>query len=653
MRERLLRSARGARLVALVASAACNDAPPAQPPPRAEEMPPLNVSAHPVGWPYWVEAPISIAHGVAPTALPLAAKDVEMPAGAASVWSSLDPAVKERLLATGVATVHTSPRAFSVGDLYLAQQCAGVPTLVTVDALMALTFLATEAALADAEVRMSATVPTVLRRLDAHLAAAEPGAHPDLLAGLHMAEGVVAVGLSLLDTTYVAPAEVKGVVATELSLLRAHAGRTTSPLLHVPLDYAAFSRRGAVSDATAAQFLAAQWLSLASFAFDAAETTSHVDMSAARARARGALLLARLFLPSRDDTSVRAPLLTLDRAGELALGDPEAASPLVLARLALDHGFDPHDATAIGDPVALDRLRRVAATQLGAMELFPLRRVPDQSAFLAPSKGDAGVDPQGSDVVAWLRSSAWTSSAATHHASFYASGLDALSTWLGPSLADGGVVAAATPGWSERKARGALAAWAILRHGTVPFARVRAHDAPAPAGSPACSPSSLVVIEPHPEAIASLLGFTRQVSSGLLALGVTDEAAPSRELLADMETTLAVAASALEGSGRPGAEAPEIDALPSRIAKIEARIAPGAGPFAATVLTDPAKTRALVVGTAGLDTLYTVVRDPRTGHLTLAVGASLAESEQWEAASVEMTDREWATTLAGRSTARP
>jgi len=629
-----------------------------RPPQHAEEPRLALLPARPGGWPFWTQVaftrdpprPSSL------TALPLDAASVARPGAADARWKAGAASMREQILATGSSTVAREPRPLALGDFYLAQVCEGMPSLVTVDAVVAITFLVLETSLADAEAQVSApAMKSLLLRLDARLSAAEPGAQPDLVAGLHVAEGVVAVGLSLMDATYVAPDEVKAGVAAELGLVRAHAGVAPSPTLKSSIDYTAFARRGAVTDATSGVYLAAQWLAAASFGFGAGESSSHVDMGAARARTRAALLIARLFMHSDADVAARTALLEIDRLGDLAFGEPGGASPIALARFSLERAFDLHDANAIGDPTLLDRLRRSADTSLGSMELVPLRRTLDANVPLQGT--DAGVTPLlAPDIASWLASPSWPRAAETRHACFYSSALDALAAWLAHSSADGSQVATTGAAWEQRKRDGVLAAWALLRHDSVPFARVLARrpdrtqlSPPTPPAHQCPDATTLIVVEPHPEAIAALLGLVRQVKAGLASLHALRDDAPSRALLTDVEALLEIVLTAAEEEATGPTvftdRAAELATVPSRLASIEARIAPAGGPFVARVLSDPARHRVLSVGTAGLDTLYVVVPDPRTGRLVLTAGATLARVERWEAASADATDSGWATSL--------
>jgi hypothetical protein len=598
----------------------------------------------PSGWPYW--SPVGVAtipEDRQPLTFPVAHGTIRRSRGAEVRWQEAGPAVRDQLEATGIARLQERPARYGIGAYYESQICDDVPVVITVDALAALSFLVVEAALADADLRLAQAMRTLLDRLDARLSAAEPGAQPDLTAGLHMAEAVVAVALSLLDPAYVPPREVQSQVEAELALVRGHTTRTESRLLEEDLDYTAFTPRGAlaVDDVLGAgPFLAAEWLAEARMDFGAGEGTGRVDMGGARARTRGALLVARLVMNGSDaESAARDALVELDRVGELVFGEAAGASPAELARFAVGQGFDLHDASAIAGAATVDRIRRTAAAKLGSMEIVPLRRSADAAIW---SRDRVSASPRAQDIALWLASAAWRGEAApARHGSFHASALDALSTWLAPSLAD--PVQGVSSAEQERKLDGTLAVWAVLRHGTVPYARVRAHRPPADAPPRCPTTNAMVLVERHPEAIASLLGYVSQVRAGLSALHALPADAPSEEPLRDIADLLERALTTAEAEAG-AASIKTVDRqgaadLPRLLASIEARIAPAGGPFAAIVYRD-LDSKVLEEAVRGLDPLLLVIPDPQTGRPLLAAGAALAHVETWIPGSALATDDE-------------
>jgi len=641
---------------ALLALAPLACAPHASPPvaPTAPDDDPPPVPA--VSWPYWRSAQVDVTPGRASFAVPLVA-DALAETGAAALSSSnaAGGELRAELIAGGCARRRPRVRAGGVGEFYEGVRGEAAASLVTLDALFAVTLLAVEAALADAEQRVSSrTMQTVLARLDARLGAAEPGLAPDLREGLRVAEGVVAVGQALLGAPSRGPVSARDAVESELALVRAHAGAAMSPLLGTAVDYSAFTPRGAVDEATVGPYLAAQWLAGAELSFVAKEDTDHVSLGAARARTRAALLIARLVAWGPDaDVPLRDALLEMDRLDQLAFGDASGTSPVGLAAFAAANGFDLHDASLIADAARVDRLRRAASAAVGSMVLAPLRRAPEGGSWLvSPARGPA---PSERDVLSWLRDTAPTFAPARRHSSVYASALDALATWLAPSVADETWPGARSRAWQRHREDGVLAAWALLRHASVPFARVAAlapSQIPVTLHAATGSATPSVVIEAHPEAIAALLALVRQVSTGLTSLRALDERAPSRDVLVEVDALLELALTAVK-SEIESPSAFTIDArlaaLPRRIAALEARVAPAGGPFVSVVYTDPRRGMALEEGTTGFDALYAVVPDPHTGSPVIAVGPALARAEAWAPASEIATDRAWATRLASSS----
>ena len=621
------------------------------------EEPLLALPPPPDGWPYWAPVPVVLEAGRPSFGLPLAETSIGRPGGALSRWASLPPELRAMILREGFGVLHPKARTVSLGAFYKDLAQNDVPSLITIDALFAVSMLAVDAALADAETHVTArAMSTLLHRLDTRLSAAEPGARPDLLDAIHAAEGVVAVALILSDPTYVPPSEVKDAVIEEAVLVRSHPGRAMSRVLHVSIDYRAFAPEGALRDGgETGTFLAAQWLAGAPFAFSANEGNGPVDMSAARTRTRAALLISRLVMASPDaDLEARRALQELQRLDELVFGEPTTGSPLALADLVLSKGFDLHDAKVITDAAELDKIRRAALASLGSIDLIPLRQPPENKLFSVATSSDGG-SPSAPDVAAWLAHA--PRAAATSHASCYASGLDAIGAWLAPSAADRAEVFARSPEWQSRKLEGALSAWTVLRHDGVAYARDVARPKPSSDASlsPDASKDPVVIVEQHPEAIAALLSFVRQVSGGLGALQALDTNAPSRPLLAEAESILDVALTAAKeesvGPSAFTARRAELRELATRIAGIEARTTAAAGPFAAVVRRNDSALTLLEEGTTGLDSLYAVVSDPRSGRPLLAVGALVSHSEITLTVNEPETDAAWVERL--RSTSPP
>jgi hypothetical protein len=245
------------------------------------------------------------------------------------------------------------------------------------------------------------------------------------------------------------------------------------------------------------------------------------------------------------------------------------------------------------------------------------------------------------------------------HGSVHRSLLESIATWLRPSAAD---VADPPPSNAEarRRLRTALSAWTLLRHAALPFA----HDVPRapprlsdprarPGGPGGVLPSSeRVFIEPHPEAIANLYGALEQLHRGLRQLGVVPDDSPGAAVLSEAESLLALAVeAAVRGAnGDPSLAALEAELadIPARIAALEAAMEPAALPVVVDVHVDLATGRVLEEGTAPIEELFVLVRDPLTHRTALCVGASIPHVEVVESGT-RLDDASWrARAAAGR-----
>ena len=246
------------------------------------------------------------------------------------------------------------------------------------------------------------------------------------------------------------------------------------------------------------------------------------------------------------------------------------------------------------------------------------------------------------------------------HDSLYASSLDALATYLGPSAADVSQPGASSVAWHRRKLEGTLAGWATLRHDALAFARFPlpndANPHPPPP-SPLREEGEVVAfVEVHPEAIAKLLALVRQTTRGLRALGDVPEDSPARPTLdaADHILADALAIARREADDLP-LTAEEHDALaafPERLAALEASLVASRAADASLAIdvhTDLVSSRALVEACGDLDDLYVAFREPRTNRLVLALGATASHYEVTEHARDRTTDSVWRARLHGPS----
>jgi hypothetical protein len=691
------RSGRLGFVAALALFLACAKAPlPAPPPP-----PPRPVAPIPTSWPYW-QAPVV---ELRPSAEPVGANPDPLPPTwlvSDAVWRASSGAILAKVHEDGLAVRRTKNAETGVGAFYEDRARRDAPLLITADSLFAIAHLALASVAADVEQRvMKDELSTVLHRLDARLRAEAGRARPDLLEGYRIARTTVAVALALSEPAYVVPVELAEAVAGETALIHAHAGLAHSPLFEMPFDYGALSPRGSISSPTdpgAGAFLAAEWLGTAPFFFEGEGQGAEVDVGAARSQTRGALLLARLLVKEGDSaaSAAAAHLAVVDR---FSLGDSDDLSPVDVAGLAGRSGIDLGGGSDIASVAKLDRFRHQASgrasrsndggtardapwASLRSMRLVPLRAPPDNrvlSALVSPYVGglelsDAGPgvlarerrSPSALDVGAWLGSSAAKAALASRgdsgyagfdralerliderpadslarHSSVYASFLEAIATWLRPSagrpLASGGAE-------GRRKLQTALVAWTFLRHDALAFAHERPR-APLHAPEPRTGPSR-VFVEPHPEAIASLLGALRQLRVGLRALGGLRDDFPSAPALAETESLLALAldASVLTANLDPSiAELePELARMPARMAALEAAQGPGAEPVVIDVHVDMGSGRVLEEGTEPLEEMFLWVRDSTTHRPVLAVGAVIPHVELVESGWTRLGDEAW------------
>jgi hypothetical protein len=235
------------------------------------------------------------------------------------------------------------------------------------------------------------------------------------------------------------------------------------------------------------------------------------------------------------------------------------------------------------------------------------------------------------------------------HASVYHSALDAFATVLAPSAGDPAQPCATTSQWRRRKLEVVLAAWTALRHDTMPFARFPLGPPPeVPAPRDTNDEPLAAYVEPHPEAIAKLLALVRQASRGLRAVTGQNEVSPTRALLDQIDAAIAasLAAATREANDEPltAEEKAALDALPARLAVIDAALVASRSAdvsLAADVHTDIGAGRTLEETTGDLDDLYIAVREPRTGRMVLAVGASLPHYEFAQPVTSRLSDDAW------------
>lgn len=440
-----------------------------------------------------------------------------------------------------------------------------------------------------------------------------------------------------------------------------------------------------------------------------------IDVGEARTDTRAALLLARLLVPEGDATAAAAfaridrlddfiigpaddlspvEVARLARAGGI---DPQwgadIANPTKVDHLrhsasrwpSLFDGSGSSRETGDGGASSFRPAR--------SMRLVPLRGTPDSGAierFVFPSVGalspaDARLAklpavrmmPSSLDVAATLGSRTASRLLASRgdlgyagfdgavskaslpgdrlsrHGSVHSSGLDAIATWLRPSAAEMTEAPVLSDAHDRRKLETALVAWTLLRHNAVAFGHGHPHLASLTPAVPSAQGEipGRVFVEPHPEAIASLLGTVMQAGRGLVELGALAGDSPSAAFLEATGTLLALA---LEGSVRSANAEPayadlvsDLAQIPERMAALELRAGPAGDPVVIAVHLDVASGRVLEEGTGAVDEIFIRVLDPVAHRVVVAVGASIPHFEFVEPSGARRNDATWGVQLRG------
>ena len=217
--------------------------------------------------------------------------------------------------------------------------------MITLDALFFLVHVALDRAWANVDAYVLAPLAaTMLHRIDVRLAADAMGARPDVAESFSIARSLVAVALTLAESTYEAPPAIGRCVMEERELVLAHAGTRESPCLGVLVDYSAMTPNAAFDrgDGLAGWFLSVAWLQHAALALTGIgerDARGDADVAVARTHARAALLLSRAVDPDVDNEAASA-WERIERLGQRTIGDRVGATPRdvreACARAALD-----------------------------------------------------------------------------------------------------------------------------------------------------------------------------------------------------------------------------------------------------------------------------------------------------------------------------
>lgn len=712
-----MRMRTGAIVLTIAALAACAGKPEpprrpvAAPAPAKPKRPPP-----PPEWTHWEPVEVTVHANVAPPDLPLADPMIVRSEGALKRWAAAPEWVRSKLESSAIAAVPAEGKVARHGARYVELRETGTAFVITLDVLFHLAHLALDRALADAEDRVLApALELVLRRAQARLVAEQPTAGADLSSAYATARGVVEVALALIGGPHAAR-DASPAAGDELRRIRDAHGPAESPLLAVPIDYAALSLRSASKrgEPHNGWSRAVAWLGAAPLLLAASSEVRGGVASVARARshARAGLLLAHVLDPEIEPEAAAA-YARWTRLGKFVAGATDDLSPLDFAEQASKIRFDVRDPRALANVTRIDRLRHAMLDQkpprifdggggprVPSVRLLGPRLVPDAEVFqglVYPAVGAlrAGVAPPTAadgkralptalDLGAWLGSpearvamhetgdDAYEGfdaalealyqrrpgdNDAIRHASVYMSVIDAIATYLAPSEADRAQPVAQTAAWRRRKLEVGLAAWTTLRHDVVPFSR-----------APSAPPRSILVnktsttgvagfVEPHPEAIAKLVALVRQIMRGFEAQGAIPADGFSRPVLREVLEILDVAfrVAQREGNDQPltAEETAQLAALPQRIAELEAKLGPVAEtPLAIDVHVDAAGGRALEEATGYLDDLALVLREPASGRMVLAYGTGVSSYELIQPASQRFRDESWRARLDASPPAR-
>jgi len=267
---------------------------------------------------------------------------------------------------------------------------------------------------------------------------------------------------------------------------------------------------------------------------------------------------------------------------------------------------------------------------------------------------ETGDDAYGlyADTLDRLTSARPPSDSIERHRTPYLSLIDAMETWLAPSIGDRVQPGASTAEWRARKAEVALDAWTALRHDARPMARVQSTDVRLPAPEP--TPSQVpVFVEPHPEAIAKLLAFVRQLERAMVAGGALPAHGAGVVVLDEVNDLLwdALGVATHEASDQPVSpeSAARVATLPARLRALEAVLDPAGAadvPLVTDVHEDLPSARVLEEAIGRVEQAWMIVREPVTHRLWLAFGAALPHAELVQPASARLSDGAWRARLA-------
>lgn len=497
------------------------------------------------------------------------------------------------------------------------------------------------------------------------------------------------------------PAELSVAVSQEIARIHAHGGPAASPVLEAPLDYARFAVPAGAAHPGSFRALTWLAMAPLLFVARNEAPGAVVDVATARLHTRAAMLLARLSL-REVDPAIHALWSRITRVLTFVWGPSDDLSAPELTEIAASIGVALEDPKHVANVVTVDRLRRraaqgrhplvfdgagapgrvgtalrilgghagadsIALARLSGPSLGLTRAAPppviaregaralpssiDLAAWLGAKEGRAAARESGVDVfpgydaaLAHAITSRPDEAAPSRHASVHGSLLDVLVTWLAPAVdAPRGL---ASPAAQRAAIESALAAWTFARHDGQPLTRPLPPRSAHPAKDLEVKGAPLAAfVEQAPDVIARLVATVAQMKRGLAAVGGLPATSPAMTSLAEVEDILRVALRiAVREANDEALLAEDVSALasmPARLARLEegGEVASRSMvPVVAEVVVDAAGDRSLSSATGIIEPAVTIVREPGTGRLLLAVGAHVAHHELIERRGQRSTD---------------
>lgn len=238
-------------------------------------------------------------------------------------------------------------------------------------------------------------------------------------------------------------------------------------------------------------------------------------------------------------------------------------------------------------------------------------------------------------------------SEATRHASVYLSALDLLATMLTPSVAETAAPASASAEYKRRALEVALGAYATVRHDFAGPGRPQPTRV-AEARTFAAGRAPLVLVEPHPEAIARMVALVRQLERGLTAYRALPRDGAAASVLASAERFLTVAfqSALLMANGLPPSDdqTRSLSTMGAWLEALESTVTSSAA-RSVDMHVDLAGGRVLAQGTGTPETLVLVLRDPKSGKHVLTFGPATRHFELVRPRSERLGDTEWRSRL--------